>query len=118
MPFPPAIRETDMPEDRHEVLEQRFNSHLDEYRRHIEDDRLRWEECLKMAEANTIASKETNIALEELTRSTQGLVNLQTTGQTIAKIGVWVKNIMIFVVGATFMFKLDWLAIATPFLPN
>lgn len=84
----PQTRNSDMPEDRHRVLETRFNSHIEDYRKHIHEENTRWEELLIVAENN-------NKAIDKLTKSTQGLVDLQTTGQVLAKIGVWIKNVTI-----------------------
>ncbi len=103
MPSPTTIRKSDMPESRHEVLELRFENHLTDYRRHIEEDHARWEEIgtvtqelVTIAEANTTSIDSTNKTIVALAESTKGLVDLQTTGRTIAAIGVWLKNTMIF----------------------
>ena len=97
------IRKSDMPETRHEVLKQRFENHIEDYRRHVDEDHLKWEEIGKvtkdlvsLTEANTAAIQSTNAVVIALAESTKGLVDLQTTGRTIAAIGVWLKNTMIF----------------------
>ena len=97
------IRKSDMPENRHQVLVQRFNNHLDDYRKHIEEDHTKWEEIgivtqelVTLAAVNTKSIESTTASVQALTESTKGLVALQTTGQTIAKLGIWLKNIMIF----------------------
>ena len=103
MTAPSSIRKSDMPENRHEVLKQRFESHIEDYRRHVDEDHLKWEEIGKvtkelvsLAESNTAAIESTNTIVIALVESTKGLVDLQTTGRTIAAIGVWLKNTMIF----------------------
>ena len=89
-------RATDMPEDRHVVLETRFNSHIEDYRKHLEDEHTRWNEILIVTENN-------NKAIDRLTASTQGLVDLTVTGKKLAEISVWFRNVSLFAVVIYFL---------------
>ena len=85
MNVPSIIRETDMPADRHEILEQRFNEHVSDYRKHLDEDIQRWEDLYKVTEANAQA-------VDKVVKSTQTLVNIQTTMSTIATLGSWLQK--------------------------
>ena len=93
------------------VLEQKLDSHIDDYHQHVEEEDNRWKHLITITEANSKHIEELAVSTAAIAASTKDVVELYSNAQAVVKVGSALGRLGKWLAGLAFLgagFK--WLA--------
>ena len=74
------------------LLQQKLETHIDDFNEHKNEEDGRWRRMLEATEANTACVHELTLTVTKLSISTQGIVEAWQAGSTLGKLVKWLSG--------------------------
>jgi GTPase len=84
-------------------LEKRVTAHIDDYRKHVEEEHERWDNLITVQENNNAAIKELTVAVASQVESSKDVIEAYAAVNGAYKVGRVVSQFLIWLSGFTFV---------------